>query len=32
VDASIMPALTSRGPAATTVMIGEHVADLFDRS
>jgi choline dehydrogenase len=29
VDTSIMPAITSRGPAATAVMIGERAAELF---
>jgi len=29
VDTSVMPQVTSRGPAATAVMIGERAADLF---
>jgi choline dehydrogenase-like flavoprotein len=32
VDTSIMPTITSRGPAATALMIGERIAELFDRS
>jgi choline dehydrogenase-like flavoprotein len=30
VDTSVMPRVTSRGPAATAVMIGERAAELFD--
>jgi choline dehydrogenase-like flavoprotein len=31
VDTSVMPRVTSRGPAATAVMIGERAADLMQK-
>jgi choline dehydrogenase-like flavoprotein len=32
VDTSVMPRVTSRGPAATAVMIGERAAELMTRA
>jgi choline dehydrogenase len=29
VDTSVLPQVTSRGPAATAVMLGERAAELF---
>ena len=31
VDTSVMPVVTSRGPAATAVMLGERAAELMRR-